>query len=126
MLRHEFFLPASRGLTSNPPCRHNAPAFTRRRDQCPNAVWRPIMPLLDHFHPPLSAERRWESFHSSWATRIADALTDRWLPPNFIAEEHAHFDPTVEIDVATFAQQGNAAREDERGAATTLSSKVWS
>jgi hypothetical protein len=21
------------------------------------------MPLLDHFHPPLSAERRWESFH---------------------------------------------------------------
>src|SRR3989442_14188408 len=48
------------------------------------------MPLLDHFHPPLSAERRWESFHSSWATRIADALTERWLPPNYIAEEHAH------------------------------------
>src|SRR5271170_619950 len=62
---------------------------------------RAVVPLLDHFHPPLSAERRWESFHSSWATRLADALTERWLPPNYIAEEHAHFGPSVEIDVAT-------------------------
>jgi hypothetical protein len=54
------------------------------------------MPLLDHFHPPLSAERRWESFHSSWATRIADALTERWLPRGYIAEEHAHLGPSVE------------------------------
>lgn len=55
------------------------------------------MPLLDHFHPHLSAERRWESFHSSWATRIADTLTERRLPPNYIAEEHAHLGPSVEI-----------------------------
>ncbi len=61
------------------------------------------MPLLDHFHPPLSAERRWESFHSSWATKLADALTERWLPPSYIAEEHAHLGPSVEIDVAPFA-----------------------
>ncbi len=53
------------------------------------------MPLLDHFHPPLGAERRWESFHSSWATRIADALTEQWLPPNYIAEEHVHIGPSV-------------------------------
>ena len=25
------------------------------------------MPLLDHFHPPLSDERHWESFHAAWA-----------------------------------------------------------
>lgn len=24
------------------------------------------MPLLDHFHPPLSDERHWESFHAAW------------------------------------------------------------
>ena len=59
------------------------------------------MPLVDHFHPPLSAERRWESFHSSWATKLADALIERWLPPNYIAEEHVHFGPSVEIDMAT-------------------------
>jgi hypothetical protein len=83
------------------------------------------VPLLDHFHPPLSAERRWESFHSSWATKLADALTERWLPPNYIAEEHAHLGPSVEIDVATFAQEASATRE-ESGAVATLGSKVWS
>jgi len=83
------------------------------------------MPLLDHFHPPLSAERRWESFHSSWATRLADALTDRWLPPNYIAEEHAHFGPSVEIDVATFEREAAASGEDKDVAVVTSGAKVW-
>src|SRR5205085_3347103 len=83
------------------------------------------MPLLDHFHPPLSAERRWESFHSSWATRIADALTERWLPPNYIAEEHAHFGPSIEIDVATFAREASAPGDAGGGAVATVSPKVW-
>ncbi len=82
------------------------------------------MPLLDHFHAPLGASRRWESFHSSWATKISDALTERWLPPNYIAEEYAHVGPSVEIDVATFEQADEAA-EDE-GAVATLGPKTWS
>ncbi len=72
------------------------------------------MPLLDHFHPPLSLERRWESFHSSWATKLVDALTERWLPPNYIAEEHAHFGPSVEIDVATFEQEATRGPSEEK------------
>lgn len=84
------------------------------------------MPLLDHFHPPLSAERRWESFHSSWATKLADALTERWLPPSFIAEEHIHFGASFEIDVATFALERMEASVDERGGVATLGPKVWS
>lgn len=84
------------------------------------------MPLLDHFHPPLSAERRWESFHSSWATRLADALTERWLPPDYIAEEHAHLGPSVEIDVATFTREAAATGAVEGGPVVTLGSKVWS
>jgi hypothetical protein len=83
------------------------------------------MPLLDHFHPPLSAERRWESFHSSWATKIADALTERWLPPNYIAEEHIHIGPSVEIDVATFEQDAPATREEGGPAVATMGPKVW-
>jgi hypothetical protein len=82
------------------------------------------MPLLDHFHPPLSAERRWESFHSSWATRIADALTEQWLPPNYIAEEHAHLGPSVEIDVATLEREAMPT-EESGGAVATVSPKVW-
>ena len=67
------------------------------------------MPPLDHFHPPLSSERRWESFHSNWATKIADALTERWLPLGYIVEEHVHFGPSVEIDVAHAQFQGALA-----------------
>ena len=32
------------------------------------------MPLLDHFHPPLSVERPWEGMHSTWASTIATQL----------------------------------------------------
>jgi hypothetical protein len=30
-----------------------------------------LMPLLDHFHAPLSLERQWESFHAAWAPPAA-------------------------------------------------------
>jgi hypothetical protein len=83
------------------------------------------MPLLDHFHPPLSAERRWESFHSSWATRIVDALTERWLPPNYIAEEHAHIGPLVEIDVGTLERDALSPAADGNGAVAVLTPKLW-
>jgi hypothetical protein len=83
------------------------------------------MPLLDHFHPPLSTERRWESFHSSWATRLADALTERWLPPNYIAEEHAHLGPSVEIDVGTFEQEMPTTAAEGGGVVATVGAKVW-
>src|SRR4051794_1765724 len=85
---------------------------------------RTAMPLLDHFHPPLSAERRWESFHSNWATKLADTLTERWLPPNYIAEEHVHLGPSVEIDVATFAVEAREGGDDGGGAVVTASPQV--
>ena len=31
------------------------------------------MPLLDHFHPPLSPRRHRESFHVNWAGAIAES-----------------------------------------------------
>ena len=41
------------------------------------------MPLLDHFRPPLDAKHHWESFHSNWATRLADQLNER-LPEGLL------------------------------------------
>jgi hypothetical protein len=82
------------------------------------------MPLLDHFHLPLRAERRWESFHSSWATRLADALTERSLPPNYIAEEHVHLGPSVEIDVAAFEREMSATSADGSGTVAVVGPKV--
>jgi hypothetical protein len=60
------------------------------------------MPLLDHFHPPLSVVRHWESLHARWASSIADALNRDLLPPDYYAEEQVHIGSRVEIDVATF------------------------
>jgi hypothetical protein len=58
------------------------------------------MPLFDHFHPPLYPQHHGESFHSNWATRIADAIA-AVAPPEFQVEEHTHAGPGFEIDVAT-------------------------
>ena len=67
------------------------------------------MPLLDHFRPPISRQHSWESFHSNWATRLADRLNEE-LPPEYLAEEQTHAG-RIEIDVATYERaspQGGA------------------
>lgn len=81
------------------------------------------MPLLDHFHPPISSERRWESFHNNWAGKIADRLMDKWLPPNYVAEETAHIGPYVEVDVATLEHQAPASAE--AAGVVVLAPTVW-
>src|SRR3954451_21844053 len=67
------------------------------------------MPLFDHFHPPLSPHHHWESFHSNWATRIADGIA-ALLPPEFQVEEHTHAGPGFEIDVATLEHDGSVSQ----------------
>jgi len=59
------------------------------------------MPLLDHFHPPLSVARHWESLHARWAGAIADALNNNVLPRGYYAEEQipAIFPDSLEIQV---------------------------
>jgi hypothetical protein len=61
------------------------------------------MPLLDHFHPPLSERRHWHSFHNSWATYLSSQL-NALLPEGYFAEANVQFG--VEIDVATFQEPG--------------------
>jgi hypothetical protein len=62
------------------------------------------MPLLDHFRPPLSERRHWESFHAVWATEMMRTLNRRVLPPGYFAEAQVHVGSRVEIDVPTFEQ----------------------
>src|SRR5262249_54786573 len=73
------------------------------------------------FHPPLSERRPWESFHTTWAATLADALNEA-LPPGFIALEQIHAGAAVEIDVSTFAEE--ARPEGGRGGAA-VGSTVW-
>jgi uncharacterized protein DUF4058 len=84
------------------------------------------MPLLDHFHPPLQLQHPWESFHSNWATRLADGLNERWLPPEFLATEHTHAVPSLEIDVATFERRSELAGARPNGrSAAAVAPQVW-
>src|SRR5271154_5484898 len=61
------------------------------------------MPLLDHFHPPLSERRHWHSFHNSWATYVSSQL-NAILPAGYFAEANVQFG--IEIDVAAFEEPG--------------------
>lgn len=76
------------------------------------------MPLQDHFHPPLAQRRHWESFHAAWATALADALNDGLLPPGYFAEELISIGGRVEIDVATW-------QEDGGNGAAAVATRVW-
>ena len=68
------------------------------------------MPLLDHFHSPLSLSRHWESFHASWATEMMAVLNRGVLPLGYFAETQVHIGSRVEVDVASF----NAGRRHPR------------
>jgi hypothetical protein len=83
------------------------------------------MPLLDHFHPPLSEERHWESFHAAWAGSLADDLNRR-LPEGYFAEETTHAGPGVEIDVPTWEQADGGQARAGGGTTATLPAAVWS
>jgi len=80
------------------------------------------MPLLDHFHPPLWPTHSWESFHSRWATAIADAL-DRILPPRFFAEVQVHLGSRVEADVAEFEETASDSGNGVAGGSVAV--QTW-
>ena len=82
------------------------------------------MPLLDHFHPPLSETRHWESFHTSWANEIMAMLNQEVLPSGYFAETQVHFGSRVEIDVATLHRPdpSSTSRADNGGIAV----QTWS
>lgn len=73
------------------------------------------MPLLDHFHPPLSRQRHWDSFHGAWAESIARHLNEDLLPAHFYAEARVKIGNRVEIDVATHEESNGRASANENG-----------
>jgi hypothetical protein len=85
------------------------------------------MPLLDHFHPPLSTQRHWESFHTTWASAIADALNQKWLPEGYFAEEQLQPSARVEVDVATFEEPAGEEPAGDRpiGGVAVAGRRTW-
>jgi hypothetical protein len=80
------------------------------------------MPLFDHFHPPLSRQRQWESFHGAWAEAIAKQLNEDLLPPRYFAEARAKVGRRVEVDVSTLEDR-NGTYESETSSAGSVA--LW-
>jgi hypothetical protein len=76
------------------------------------------MPLLDHFRPPVSVLEQWNSFHSNWATRIADRLMEL-VPDEFRVHENLKLGGGIEIDVAA------VKTSPEANGAVTPRHSVW-
>lgn len=75
------------------------------------------MPLLDHFSPPLSQRRHWDSFHSAWAEAIALHLNRELLPPRYFAEAHVKVGTRIAADVGTFEENGAGQTASQAGGA---------
>jgi hypothetical protein len=70
------------------------------------------MPLLDHFHPPLSRQHSWRTFHGMWAAAMTRLLNAGILPPGYTAAAFVDRDGPIEIDVAALHDSEPAGNSD--------------
>lgn len=82
-----------------------------------------VMPLLDHFHPPVSQRRSWEGFHGLWAAALVEKLNRDILGDEFFADMQVHIGSQVEVDVATLDEH---ATKTQSAVATATLAPVWS
>lgn len=75
------------------------------------------MPLLDHFHPPVSQRRSWEGFHGLWAAALVEKLNQEVLAEEYFADMQVHIGSQVEVDIAALEESRSTAQGT--GAATT-------
>jgi hypothetical protein len=74
-----------------------------------------VMPLLDHFHPPLSRTHPWRGFHGAWAAAMARLLNAGVLPSGYYAVPFLDRDGPVEIDVAALRDSAAIGSAGESG-----------
>jgi Protein of unknown function (DUF4058) len=79
------------------------------------------MPLLDHFHPPVSQRRGWEGFHGLWAAALVEKLNRDVLAEEYFADMQVHIGSQVQVDIATLEESGHQGG----GAATATLATAW-
>jgi hypothetical protein len=83
------------------------------------------MPLLDHFHPPLTPLFSWESFHAVWAGSIMTHL-NRILPKRYVAQTQTHLGSHIEADVQEWEQGRDLAEEESsNGPSGAVAVQPW-
>src|SRR5947209_13242226 len=84
------------------------------------------MPLLDHFHPPVSVRRRWEGFHGLWAAALVEKLNQDVLADEYFADMQVHIGSQVEVDVAPLEEsRGSIGGRSSTAASDTVAASVW-
>lgn len=81
------------------------------------------MPLLDHFHPPVSERRGWEGFHGLWAAALVEKLNRDILAEEFYADMQVHIGSQVEVNNATVEEP--RASSGQGGAAIATKAATW-
>lgn len=81
------------------------------------------MPLLDHFHKPLSIRHPWTSVHSAWANAIVQQLNQDLLPSRYYALPTTQIGGRFEIDVATVDDEAGFSAAPVGGTAVWAPSK---
>src|ERR1700681_2430703 len=80
------------------------------------------MPLLDHFHPPVSERRSWEGFHGLWAAALVEKLNRDVLDDEYFADMQVHVGSLVEVDIATLAESAGSGKAS---ATATAAAPAW-
>jgi hypothetical protein len=83
------------------------------------------MPLLDHFHPPVSQRRSWEGFHGLWAAALVEKLNQEILAEEYFADMQVHIGSQVEVDIAAL-EESRSASQGTSAATTTALAPAWS
>lgn len=79
------------------------------------------MPLRDHFRPPVTKQRSWDSFHGMWPALIVQQLFEL-LPAGYVAAPTVQFGTNSEIDVSAFEQDDAVTyRTAANGGVATMS-----
>lgn len=81
------------------------------------------MPLLDHFHRPISERRNWEGFHGLWAAALVEKLNRDILGDEYFADMQVHFGSQVEVDVATLEESSRPVKGVASSASTLA--PIW-
>jgi hypothetical protein len=79
------------------------------------------MPLLDHFHPPVSERRSRERFHGLWAAALVEKLNRDVLADEYYADMQVHIGSQVEVDIATLDE----SKGERSSAATATLARTW-
>ena len=81
------------------------------------------MPLLDHFHPPVSVRRSWEGFHGLWAAALVEKLNRDILADEFFADMQVHIGSQVEVDIATLDESKESGQPGD--SSTITLTRAW-